>query len=33
MSDTLVKVEGLYKKFTRDLKRGLVYGTTGGHEI
>lgn len=27
MSETLVKVEGLYKKFTRDLKRGLIYGT------
>ena len=27
MSETLIKVEGLSKKFTRDLKRGLLYGT------
>lgn len=28
MSDTLIKVEGLYKKFTRNLKRSMLYGTT-----
>ena len=27
MSDTLIKVEGLYKKFSRSLKRSMVYGT------
>ncbi len=28
MSDTVLKVEGLYKKFTRDLKRSMLYGTS-----
>lgn len=27
MSETLVKVEGLYKKFTRNLRRSMWYGT------
>jgi len=27
MSDTLIKVEGLYKKFCRSLKRSMAYGT------
>jgi len=27
MSDTLIKVEGLYKKFTKSLKRSMMYGT------
>ena len=27
MSDTLIKVEGLYKKFTKSLRKSLVYGT------
>jgi lipopolysaccharide transport system ATP-binding protein len=27
MSDTLIRVEGLYKKFCRSLKRSMVYGT------
>ncbi len=28
MSDTLIKVEGLYKKFCMSLKRSMYYGTT-----
>ena len=28
MSDTVIKVEGLHKKFCQSLKRGLFYGTT-----
>ena len=27
MSDTVIKVEGLYKKFCRNLKRSMFYGT------
>jgi len=27
MSDTVIKVEGLYKKFTKSLKRSMMYGT------
>jgi lipopolysaccharide transport system ATP-binding protein len=27
MSDTVLKVEGLYKKFTKSLKRSMLYGT------
>jgi len=27
MSDTLIKVEGLSKKFCTSLKRGILYGT------
>lgn len=27
MTDTLIKVEGLYKKFTRSLRRSMAYGT------
>jgi lipopolysaccharide transport system ATP-binding protein len=27
MSDTVIKVEGLYKKFCQLLKRSLLYGT------
>jgi len=27
MSDTLIKVDGLYKKFCQSLKRSMFYGT------
>ena len=27
MSDSLIKVEGLYKKFCQSLKRSMFYGT------
>jgi lipopolysaccharide transport system ATP-binding protein len=27
MSDTVLKVEGLYKKFTKSLKRSMLHGT------
>ena len=27
MSETLIKVEGLYKKFCTSLKRSMLYGT------